>query len=62
MTFAPLRKQSRFEGSFRQRRSALLKRLAAEGRVPVDDVDGEALAALVSDGLAAVDAGTATLP
>ncbi|MFI5048263.1 MAG: A/G-specific adenine glycosylase [Gaiellales bacterium] len=62
MTFAPLRRQSRFEGSFRQRRSTLLKRLAAEGRIPVDDVDGEALAALVSDGLAAVDAGTATLP
>lgn len=62
MTFAPVRKQSRFEGSFRQRRSTLLKRLAAEGRVPVEDVDGEALAALISDGLAAVDAGTATLP
>ena len=29
MTFAPLRKQSRFEGSFRQRRSAVLKRLVA---------------------------------
>src|SRR6478672_8771736 len=62
MTFAPLRKQSRFEGSFRQRRSALLKRLAAEGRVPVEDVDGEALAALVGDGLATVDQGTASLP
>jgi A/G-specific adenine glycosylase len=62
MTFAPLRKQSRFEGSFRQRRSTLLKRLAAEGRVPVEDVDGEALAALVADGLAAVDHGTASLP
>src|SRR5690242_5527127 len=62
MTFAPLRKQSRFEGSFRQRRSTLLKRLAAEGRIPVADVDGQALAALVSDGLATVDHGTATLP
>ena len=62
MTFAPLRKQSRFEGSFRQRRSALLKRLTREGRIPVGDADGEALAALVSDGLATVDEGTATLP
>ena len=32
MTFAPLRKQSRFEGSFRQRRSAVLKRLVASRR------------------------------
>ena len=63
MTFAPLRKQSRFEGSFRQRRSAVLKRLVALQRVVVADLDdSEALDALVADGLAEVSEGVATLP
>jgi len=63
MTFAPLRKQSRFEGSFRQRRSAVLKRLVASGRVAVAALDDrEALDALVADGLAEVSGGVATLP
>ncbi len=61
MTFAALRRQSRFEGSFRQRRSALLKRLQA-GTVPLDGIDREALDALVADGLAAVRGDAAALP
>jgi hypothetical protein len=63
MTFAPLRKQSRFAGSFRQRRSAVLKRLVASQRVDVAELDDrEALDALVADGLAEVAGGVATLP
>jgi A/G-specific adenine glycosylase len=63
ITFAPLRKQSRFEGSFRQRRSAMLKRLLASRRLDVATLDDrEALDALVSDGLAEVSGGVATLP
>jgi A/G-specific adenine glycosylase len=62
MTFAPLRKQSPFEGSFRQRRSAVLRRLVASGPLAVGELDGDALQALVADGLASVEAGTATLP
>ena len=61
-TFAPLRRQSAFEGSFRQRRSRLLKQLAAGGPMPAAELDGEALSGLVADGLAAVSDGTATLP
>jgi A/G-specific adenine glycosylase len=63
MTFAPLRKQSRFEGSFRQRRSAVLKQLVASQRLDVANLDDrEALEALVADGLAEVAGGVATLP
>jgi hypothetical protein len=63
MTFAPLRKQSRFEGSFRQRRSAVLKQLVASQRLHVANLDDrEALDALVADGLAEVAGGVATLP
>ncbi len=49
--YEPLRKQSRFEGSFRQRRAAALRAVAA-GRDPGDD---DAVAALVRDGLLAAD-------
>ena len=63
MTFAPLRRQSRFEGSFRQRRSAVLKELVAARRLDVAMLDDrEALDALVADGLAEVSGGVATLP
>ena len=48
--YEPLRKQSRFEGSFRQRRAALL-RLVAEGARPLDGVDAEAAESLLRDGL-----------
>jgi A/G-specific adenine glycosylase len=50
--FEPARKQSPFEGSFRQRRSAALRAIT-QGRDPDDDV---ALASLRRDGLVALDA------
>ena len=49
--YEPLRKQSRFEGSFRQRRANALRAVAA-GR---DPADAEAVAALVRDGLLTPD-------
>jgi A/G-specific adenine glycosylase len=49
--YEPLRKQSRFEGSFRQRRANALRDVVA-GRKPRDE---EAVAALVRDGLLAAD-------
>jgi A/G-specific adenine glycosylase len=49
--YEPLRKQSRFEGSFRQRRANALRAVAA-GREPRDD---DAVAALVRDGLLTPD-------
>jgi A/G-specific adenine glycosylase len=49
-TYEPLRKQSRFEGSFRQRRAELL-RLVAEKPRPGGELDPEAVAALARDGL-----------
>jgi A/G-specific adenine glycosylase len=61
-TYAPLRRQSRFEGSFRQRRARLLRQIAAAGRLPESDADAEALVSLVRDGLAEVRGGEARLP
>ncbi|MDX6495448.1 MAG: A/G-specific adenine glycosylase [Gaiellales bacterium] len=61
MTFEPIRRQKAFEGSFRQRRSRLLKRLA-DGAVELDALDVPALEALVGDGLAVVDGDRARLP
>jgi A/G-specific adenine glycosylase len=49
--YEALRKQSRFEGSFRQRRAKALRAVAA-GR---DPADAEAVAALVRDGLLTAD-------
>ena len=49
--YEPLRKQSRFEGSFRQRRARTLRAVAA-GQEPDDD---DAVAALVRDGLLTSD-------
>jgi A/G-specific adenine glycosylase len=59
--YEPLRKQSRFEGSFRQRRAVTL-RLVAAGERPVAELDGEAVASLVRDGLVSVADGRAALP
>ncbi|MBA3383739.1 MAG: A/G-specific adenine glycosylase [Actinobacteria bacterium] len=59
--YEPLRKQSRFEGSFRQRRSAML-RLIAESPRPLEELDGEAVEALERDGLVATANGTVRLP
>jgi A/G-specific adenine glycosylase len=49
--YEPLRKQSRFEGSFRQRRANVLREVVA-GRRPRDE---DAVAALVRDGLLTAD-------
>jgi A/G-specific adenine glycosylase len=56
--YAPLRKQSRFEGSFRQRRAAALRSVAS-GEQPRDD---EAVRSLARDGLVTLRDGAATLP
>ena len=59
--YEPLRRQSRFEGSFRQRRSATLRLVAAEERA-LAELDGEAVESLRADGLVAVAAGRVSLP
>jgi A/G-specific adenine glycosylase len=55
-------RQSRFEGSFRQRRGQLMARLRGEGTVHTRELDGEVLASLLDDGLAEVTRGRAHLP
>jgi A/G-specific adenine glycosylase len=59
--FEPQRRQSRFEGSFRQRRANTL-RLVARAQRHVDELDRDAVAALAQDGLITVEAGVASLP
>jgi A/G-specific adenine glycosylase len=59
--YAPQRKQSRFEGSFRQRRAALL-RLVAERPRPLASVDADAAESLRRDGLVLVADGVVALP
>jgi A/G-specific adenine glycosylase len=59
-TYEPQRKQGSFEGSFRQRRAALLRAVAAQPRPA--GLDPEAAAALHRDGLVSVDAGLVSLP
>jgi A/G-specific adenine glycosylase len=56
------RRQTPFEGSFRQRRGRVLARLRTAGPMPQDDLDPEALASLVADGLATLDGALARLP
>jgi A/G-specific adenine glycosylase len=59
LRYAPLRKQSRFEGSFRERRALALRAISA-GADPADD---DAVAALVRDGLVTLTpGGRAELP
>jgi A/G-specific adenine glycosylase len=48
---AARRRQRPFEGSLRQRRGRLLRRVLAEGAVAVAEADAEAAAGLVEDGL-----------
>jgi len=57
-------RQAAFAGSFRQRRGLVMARLRTEPRVAVADLDAEALASLVADGLAVIARGgrTARLP
>jgi A/G-specific adenine glycosylase len=60
MTFAPARRQGPFEGSRRQARGELLRRVIA-GPVPVGDVDEGIAVALAQDGLVAITDGVITL-
>jgi A/G-specific adenine glycosylase len=57
--YEPLRRQSRFAGSFRQRRAETLWRVAAGETA---DLDPRVLASLKRDGLVEVDGGVARLP
>ncbi len=57
----PARKQGPFEGSFRQRRAAVL-RLVAESARPLDRLDDQAVRSLEQDGLVVVEGGTVALP
>jgi A/G-specific adenine glycosylase len=59
--YEPLRKQSRFEGSFRQRRAETLRFVAQQAR-RLEALDRDAVASLRRDGLVAVDDGLVTLP
>jgi A/G-specific adenine glycosylase len=57
----PLRKQSRFEGSFRQRRAETLRLVAAAAQ-PLRELDAAAVESLARDGLVTIHAGTVALP
>jgi A/G-specific adenine glycosylase len=57
----PARKQGPFEGSFRQRRAAVL-RLVAQTRQELAALDDEAVRSLERDGLVVVRGGTVELP
>ena len=59
--YEPLRKQGPFEGSFRQRRAATLRLVAAAAR-PLAELDTEAVGALARDGLVLVAGETVSLP
>jgi A/G-specific adenine glycosylase len=59
--FEPLRRQSPFEGSFRQRRARTLRLVTEEPRA-LAELDGEAAEALAADGLVVVEDGSVALP
>jgi A/G-specific adenine glycosylase len=59
--YEPLRKQSRFEGSFRQRRAQTL-RLVARAPRHEHELDTEAVASLARDGLVRANDGIVALP
>jgi A/G-specific adenine glycosylase len=59
--YEPQRKQSRFEGSFRQRRAATLRLVSEEPR-RLAELDRDAIDALQRDGLVEVADGLAALP
>ena len=59
--YEPERKQSRFEGSFRQRRARTL-RLVAEAERPLHELDQEAVESLARDGLVRLEADVVALP
>jgi A/G-specific adenine glycosylase len=51
------RRQAPFEGSLRQRRGRLLRRVLTEGAIALRDADAEAAAGLVDDGLLTLSGG-----
>jgi A/G-specific adenine glycosylase len=53
----PARRQKPFEGSVRQRRGRLLRRVLAEGAVAVGEAEREIAAGLAGDGLAVLEDG-----
>jgi A/G-specific adenine glycosylase len=57
----PARKQGPFEGSFRQRRAAALRKVA-DAPCTLDRLDGDAVRSLQRDGLVVVDGGLVSLP
>jgi A/G-specific adenine glycosylase len=59
--FEPLRRQGPFQGSFRQRRAAVL-RLVADAQRDLAELDADAVASLERDGLVQVDDGRVSLP
>jgi A/G-specific adenine glycosylase len=59
--YEPLRRQGRFEGSFRQRRTRVLRAVAERPR-PLRRLDADAVAALERDGLVAIENGSVSLP
>ncbi len=59
--YEPLRRQSPFEGSFRQRRSRTLRLVAAKPR-PLGELDAASARALAEDGLVTITAGIVALP
>jgi A/G-specific adenine glycosylase len=59
--YEPARRQSRFEGSFRQRRAETL-RLVVRHPQRLANLDGAAVAALARDGLVRVSGERVTLP
>ena len=59
--YEPLRRQGPFEGSFRQRRAATLRLVAAAQR-RLADLDADAVASLARDGLVLVEEGHVSLP
>ena len=54
--YEPQRKQSPFEGSFRQRRAQTL-RLVAQAKRPLSELDPKAVESLARDGLVQVEPG-----
>jgi A/G-specific adenine glycosylase len=59
--YEPLRRQSRFEGSFRQRRARMLRLVSVAERT-LAELDAEAVESLVRDGLVHVAEGRVALP
>ena len=59
--YEPLRRQSRIEGSFRQRRAQTL-RLGAAAERPLAELDAAAVESLARDGLVQVEADVVALP